>query len=63
MAQALIRIAFDTGPQLTIAAQTLPEESASTTILKKRGFQFVAELDNFEDGKVWEWHLKNPRRN
>lgn len=59
MAQALIRIAFHTGPQLTIAAQTLPKENASTTILKKLGFQFVAETENSEDGKVWEWQLKN----
>lgn len=62
MAQTPIRIAFDTGPQLTIAAQTLPEENASTAILKKLGFQFVAELENSEDGKVWEWELKNSSR-
>lgn len=62
MAQTLIRIAFDTGPQLTIAAQTLPEENASTAILKKLGFQLVAELENSEDGKVWEWQLKNSSR-
>ena len=62
MAQALIRIAFDTRPQLTIAAQTLPEENASTAVLKKLGFQFVAELEHYEDGKVWKWQLKNSSR-
>ena len=62
MAQALIRIAFDTMPDLTIAAQTLPEENASTTVLKKLGFRFVTELEHPEDGKVWEWQLKNSGR-
>lgn len=38
MAQALIRIALDTEPQMTIATQIFPEENALTTILKKLGF-------------------------
>jgi [ribosomal protein S5]-alanine N-acetyltransferase len=62
MSQALIRIAFDTMPELTIAAQTLPEENASITVLKKLGFRFVTELEHPEDGKVWEWQLKNSGR-
>ena len=63
MAQALVQIAFEAGPELTIAAQTLPEESASTNVLKKLGFQYTAELEHPEDGKVWEWRLKNSRKN
>lgn len=62
MTQALINIAFDTVPELTIAAQTLPEENASTAVLKKLCFQLVAELEHPEDGKVWEWQLKNSGR-
>lgn len=59
MVQALLRIAFDAVPGLTIAAQTLPGENASTAVLKKLGFHFVAELEHPEDGKVWEWQLEN----
>lgn len=59
MVQALLRIAFDAVPGLTIAAQTLPGENASTAVLKKLGFNFVAELEHPEDGKVWEWQLEN----
>jgi hypothetical protein len=59
MAQALIRIAFNARPELTIAAQTLPEENEPTAVLKKLGFQFVAELEYPEDGRVREWQLKN----
>jgi RimJ/RimL family protein N-acetyltransferase len=62
MAQALIRITLDSRPELTITAQTLPEENASTAVLKKLGFQFIAELEHPEDGKVWEWQLKNSSR-
>jgi len=53
MAQALTQIAFNAEPELTVAAQTLPEENASTAVLKKLGFQFIAELQHPEDGKVW----------
>jgi [ribosomal protein S5]-alanine N-acetyltransferase len=35
MASALVRIAIDRMPAVTVAAQTLPEEGASTSILKK----------------------------
>jgi RimJ/RimL family protein N-acetyltransferase len=52
MAKALIEIAYEAASKLTITAQTLPEESASTTVLKKLGFQLVAELDHPEDGKI-----------
>lgn len=62
MAQALVKIAFEAVPDLTIAAQTLPEEGASTNVLKKLGFQFTAELEHPEDGKVWEWRLKSSRK-
>ena len=47
-------------PEITIAAQTLPEENASTAVLKKNGFQLIAELEHPEDGKVWEWQFVKP---
>ncbi|RXA21774.1 N-acetyltransferase [Methanosarcina sp. MSH10X1] len=59
MVQALLRIAFDAVPGLIIAAQILPGENASTAVLKKLGFHFVAELEHTEDGKFWEWQLEN----
>ena len=59
MAQRLVQIAFEVEPEITIVAQTLPEENPSTSVLKKLGFQFVAELDHPVDGKVWEWRLRD----
>jgi RimJ/RimL family protein N-acetyltransferase len=57
MASALIRIATNASPGVTVIAQTLPEENASTSILKKLQFSFVGSVEHPEDGLVWEWHL------
>lgn len=57
MARLLIETAVRSSAEITIAAQTLPEENASTAVLRKSGFQFVAELEHPEDGKVWEWQF------
>jgi len=57
MAQALVEVSISAAPRVTIAAQTLPMESASTSILKKIGFKHARTLEHPEDGLVWEWHL------
>ncbi len=57
MAEALLSISSRAAPQVVVAAQTLPKESPSTTILKKLGFKHVATLQHPEDGEVWEWQL------
>ena len=59
MASALIRIATNQTPGVTVAAQTLPEENASTSILKKLQFRLVGAVEHPEDGLVWEWQLNN----
>ena len=62
MASKLIRVALDTNPDITVAAQTLPEENASTSILKKLNFACVDTIDHPEDGPVWEWQLRRDGR-
>jgi ribosomal-protein-alanine N-acetyltransferase len=57
MAAELIRLALDELTGVTVAAQTLPEENASTSILKKLGFHLVGTIEHPEDGLVWEWQL------
>ena len=59
MASELIRLAWDNMPAVTIAAQTLPEENASTSVLKKLRFRFVSTVEHPEDGLVWEWQLSD----
>lgn len=57
MATELVRIAQQEESDLTVFAQTLPEESASASILRKLGFQMMRTVDHPEDGPVWEWEL------
>ena len=59
MTAALIRLALDERPAVTVAAQTLPEENASTSILKKLRFRLVGSVEHPEDGLVWEWQLSD----
>lgn len=56
-ARALVAIAKQSNPGLSIAAQTLREENASTSILRKLGFRLDGNALHPEDGEVWEWRL------
>lgn len=57
MAAELIRLAQEHDPKVQVFAQTLPQESASTSLLKKLGFQYIGSVLHPEDGTVWEWEL------
>ena len=57
MGAELVRMALDKMPAVTVAAQTLPEESPSTSVLKKLGFRMVGTVEHPEDGLVWEWQF------
>ena len=59
MASELIRLALDKMPAVTVAAQTLPEENASTSVLQKLRFRLVGTVEHPEDGLVWEWQLSD----
>ena len=57
MAQALADIARAQIPGITVTAQTLPVQNASTHVLTKLGFKRVGTAEDDEVGVVWEWHL------
>ncbi len=57
MARSLIAIAQAQDTSLQIIAQTMPQENASTAILKKLGFTKTGTVCHPEDGEVWEWLL------
>ena len=59
MVAELIRLGLNKMPAVKVAAQTLPEENASTSVLRKLGFRLVDSLEHSEDGLVWEWHLSD----
>ncbi len=52
---SLVRIAYEHSPQLGIRARTLPQTNASTHILQKAGFAKLGEVQDPDDGTVWEW--------
>jgi ribosomal-protein-alanine N-acetyltransferase len=61
MAEHLVSIAKTAAPEVSVTAHTLPEENASTRILRKLGFEFVGPAIHPEDGKIWVWrHGEKP---
>ena len=45
----------------TAGAHTRPQESASTTVLRRCGFVHVADVTDPEQGTLWRWELALPR--
>lgn len=54
----LVSVARAADPSVIITARTLPEESYSTRILRRNGFQFSGDVMDPEDGLVWEWRYQ-----
>ena len=57
MARMLVDLAFENGVR-AVRAQTLPQESASTSLLRKLDFTLAGEEMHPTDGRVWEWRLE-----
>jgi RimJ/RimL family protein N-acetyltransferase len=53
----LIKIAKLQNPSLVICAKTVPEENASTRILKNNGFVYSRVVQDHEIGDAWFWKL------
>jgi uncharacterized cupin superfamily protein len=60
MARKLVEMAREVSPELVVVALTLPEENASTKVLRKLGFRLVGRVRHPVDGEVWEWELPPP---
>ncbi len=54
-ARALVTHAFSFEAVTAVIAQTLAEENASVSLLRRLGFQFEGEHIDIEDGKLWAW--------
>ena len=59
-ARALTALARDASPDVSVTARTLPEKNASNALLQNLGFAFVGDVNDPEDGRVWEWHAAPP---
>lgn len=55
MAERLVALAGQTDPTVNVTAQTLPDESPSTAILRRLHFELIGTVDHPEDGPVWHW--------
>src|SRR5919107_301726 len=56
-ARAMIGYAFAHEEVRAVVAHTLAETNASNAVLRKVGMSFVAEVDDPEVGKVWQWQI------
>lgn len=56
-ARALVDFAFNDPAVTLIIAHTLPNGSASTSVLSKLGFNCVGTDDDPDEGEVWRWEL------
>ena len=54
-ATALVGIARHAAPAIILKALTLPQENASTRILKRLGFTKIGISHDDDAGEVWEW--------
>jgi [ribosomal protein S5]-alanine N-acetyltransferase len=54
-AARLIEIALRADPAIALTAKTLPEENASTRILRRNGFTFAGETTDDDIGLAWAW--------
>jgi [ribosomal protein S5]-alanine N-acetyltransferase len=53
----MINFAFAHEEVRVVMAHTLAEKNASNRVLQKVGMKFVAEIDDFEQGKTWRWQI------
>jgi ribosomal-protein-alanine N-acetyltransferase len=60
--KVLVNVALKEDSNLKVRARTLPEKGASTRILEKNGFDLLGNVNDEDDGVVWEWEYKNTLR-
>lgn len=55
MADALVRMAAESGEVRAVRAHTLPKKNASGAILTKLDFTHLGMVEEPDDGPVWRW--------
>ncbi len=58
-AALLVDLARRTDPTLVLWAKTLPQDNASTAILRRLGFRQAGSTTDHEIGEAWLWILSN----
>jgi RimJ/RimL family protein N-acetyltransferase len=54
-ARALVESALESGEVDRVVAHTLASENPSTGVLRALGFELMEELDDPDEGTIWEW--------
>ena len=58
MAECLVSMASMSAPAVSVTAHTLPQENASTRVLRKSGFVFTGPVIHAQDGPIWVWRYE-----
>jgi RimJ/RimL family protein N-acetyltransferase len=58
----MVQRAFADVAVRAVDAHTLGHDNPSTRVLQKTGFRKVAEIDDPDDGPIWQWRLERPAR-
>lgn len=53
----LVDLSLTEDRTVRILARTLPEKNFSTRILEKNSFKFIGNVNDPDDGDVWEWEF------
>jgi RimJ/RimL family protein N-acetyltransferase len=57
-ARRLLDLAREADPDIAVWAKTLPQETASTAILRRLGFEMIGSTTDEDVGEAWRWlHL------
>ena len=56
-AQGMIESAFSREEVRAVIAHTLAQRNASNRVLQKVGMQFIVEVDDPEESKIWRWQI------
>ena len=51
---------FADGAVHAVDAHTLGQNNPSTRVLQKTGFRKIGEIEDPDDGPIWQWRLERP---
>jgi RimJ/RimL family protein N-acetyltransferase len=59
--EQMLQRAFADVAVRAVDAHTLGHDNPSTRVLQKTGFRKLAEIEDPDDGPIWQWRLERPR--
>lgn len=58
----MVQRAFADAAVRAVDAHTLGHDNPSTRVLQKAGFRKIAEIEDPDEGPIWQWRLERPTR-